>query len=193
MINFNHIENKIYKDIFTEKEIEIIYSSVKYDDYNLIEKNHQKLFKTDIPNIIVNKIKNLFNDKQLLLEDIGFARYSRDGKNNPSLVPHFDAFKSGRFTLDIQLKSNIDWAIYVEDKKFDLNYNQGLIFSGTHQIHWREPKEFLESDYIDMMFCHFKKINSIDINLEEKITIMEKRNFYLENYYQNIINGLKND
>jgi hypothetical protein len=40
------------------------------------------------------------------------------------------------------------------DKKFTLKNNQALTFSGTHQIHWREPQNFEDDQYVEMLFCH---------------------------------------
>jgi hypothetical protein len=132
---------------------------------------------------------------------MSFARYSIEYGERPNLTPHYDNnFIEQRLTLDIQLKSNIRWPIVVEGSRFILNNNEGLTFSGTHQIHWREYVEFEKQDFVEMLFCHFSLKNKKPISLQEKVQIERKMAQYSNEYsvklmdmisqYKNLISWL---
>ena len=71
---------------------------------------------------------------------------------------HFDdAFEVHKLTLDVQINSTLDWPIVVEGKEFLLKNNEGVVFSGTDQIHWRAPADLSDTDVVDMMFCHAER------------------------------------
>ena len=101
---------------------------------------------------------------------------------NPLLFPHIDdAFDGRRFTVDVQLKSNVDWDIVVDNWKseqtFKLVDNQALTFSGTHQVHWRPKKEFKDEEFLEALFLHFvPKFNNFK-SKEEKEEIISKRDY----------------
>ena len=96
--------------------------------------------------------------EQMILSELSFARYSREYGYEPKLFPHFDTHdKDGqRITLDIQLNSTTPWAVVVEGESFNLDNNDGLVFSGTQQVHWRENKKLSNTDKVDMLFVHFR-------------------------------------
>jgi hypothetical protein len=195
--------NQIYKNIFTQEEINSI--------YNAIEKSHndstvvlpiyrQKAYFTDLPQSIKDRVTNLANeifDKKLKLTEICFANYSmREGMEDPILSPHFDnTFEEERFTIDVQLKSNIKWPIVVEGKPFTLNDNEAVTFSGTHQIHWREDRKFNKDDFIDMLFCHFSEDSDspLKISLQERMETENSAIFWINKFYQDIMKRLKNE
>jgi hypothetical protein len=160
--------NVIVDDVFTREEIDLIYKSVQNNTGNtFVEPHAQANTFIELPESIINKVtqkaKEISGNENLVVTEYCHARYanvtSHCGKFHfkPSLFPHFDeTFKEPRFTFDYQINGNVDWPLVVApDKKFVLKNNQALTFSGTHQIHWREPKHFTDDQYIEMVFFHF--------------------------------------
>jgi hypothetical protein len=179
------MQNTIYKDVFTKEDIDSLYKTIdlnQTDRTTVISIYAQKAWFVELPDVIKNKVKILAEkiyDQELELEEISFARYSKEYGNLPNLTPHYDnSFLEQRVTVDVQLKSNIDWALVVEDNYFTLKDNEALTFSGTHQIHWREHKDFNDDSFIEMLFCHFSLKNKKRITLEEKIEIEKKMSLY---------------
>ena len=89
-------------------------------------------------------------------KDIGFhiARYTLDSNFPPKLDPHTDKFvEYPCVIISIQLDSNISWPLAVNEDVYELDRNQAIIFSGSHQIHWRPEREFKDGEYIDVLLC----------------------------------------
>jgi len=192
-------KNTTVSNIFSDYEIETLYAdinleiekyystqnhlgrlySILYWKKNKIENNETVDFK--IKNNIVDKIVSSAQNHSsvvLQLESISFTRYSLD-YGIPELPPHVDtSFKQPRLTFDVQLKGNTSWPIIIEDDKYVLKNNEALIFSGTHQVHWRERKKFNLGEYIDMLLCQFSKKttdeNSISLDFAKQMDIKQK-------------------
>jgi len=202
------MKNSVCKDIFTEQETEDIYSLIDYhkaENTAIVSIYAQKVWFTQFPENIIQKVKSIAEKEygeELTLEGMSFARYSIEYGERPNLTPHYDNnFIEQRLTLDIQLRSSIKWPIVVEDNRFTLNNNEGLTFSGTHQIHWREFVDFEKEDFVEMLFCHFSLKNKKPISLQEKVQIESKMSQYSNRYsvklmdtisqYKNLISWLK--
>jgi hypothetical protein len=82
----------------------------------------------------------------------------------------------------VQLKKFIvgDWPIVVEKEKYILQDNQALIFSGTHEVHWRDKKTFAKGEYLDMIFAHLHDPESENIKDSHKTNMKIKSNYYLK-------------
>jgi hypothetical protein len=176
-------DNVIVSNVFSDADFKVLYDdinteitkyhqpqvtlgrlySVLYWKESKIENNGPVDFKTNMS--IVNKIidsAQTHSDVELQLESISFTRYSLD-YGIPDLPPHVDTnFKQPRLTFDIQLKSNTSWPIIVEEELYTLKDNEALIFSGTHQVHWRQKKQFNKNEYVDMLLCQFSEKTNID-------------------------------
>lgn len=157
-------QNIIIENVLSEEEINEIYVSLNssYHSY-VMERYGQKISNFNMPKTALDKIvkicENISGVSGLVLEAYQFSRYEKftkpDGSvSNPRLIPHYDGFPEPRFTFDYQIKSNTLWPLIVEGKEMTLQDNQALTFSGTHQIHWRTKKDFIEGEFIDMIFCH---------------------------------------
>ncbi len=72
---------------------------------------------------------------------------------NPKLPVHTDK-NASQFTIDYQLKSNFDWSNFVMGKKFTLKDNDALIFSGSHQLHWRQKRKLVDGEFKHMITWH---------------------------------------
>lgn len=196
-----NLPNTIYKNIFTQQDIKDIYEVVektKEDQTFVIKQYRQKAYFTNLPQHVINKItnfvQNIYSEK-IKLTEISFATYRKTEARDPILSPHFDTtFNEPRLTFDIQLNSNIDWPIVVEGQSFTLKNNQALTFSGTHQVHWREYREFKDEDFIDMIFCHFSlEENNNPITLEETKEIHKRFMYYMDTFYQDVIERIKSE
>lgn len=181
------IKNKILSDIFTHSQINRIYQYVDKCPVEKISKSSpygQTIFyikefdykyngADDIYDSIEKLIKNEYNEK-LNIKAIQFARYNNESNILPNLKFHVDsAFKKPMLTLDIQLKSTINWPIIVEDNEYILKDNEALVFSGTHQIHARPDIKFKKNDFCDMIFCHFEYSEMQDITPEFRIKMIQ--------------------
>lgn len=172
-------KNIIIKDIFTEQEIEDIYTTINSapeDRIHVQKVFSHKAYFIDLPENVVNKIKLIAEEnyeEPLELTEISFARYSYDmyekglAPVTPCLYPHRDdAFHEPRFTIDFQIKSNRSWPIIVEDREYTIKDNEALTFSGTHQVHWRPHTEWGKDDFIDLIFTHFSQKDKVPFSLK---------------------------
>lgn len=117
-----------------------------------------------------------------------FVRYSKDF-GVPFLGPHLDDHDTN-FTIDYQLDSNTNWDIVVEGKTYSLENNHAVVFSPSEQIHWRPPKRFNDTEYVDMLLCYFTTTaNSLKLTTEEKRSIAKKYNLEYEQEHQKTMNG----
>lgn len=167
------VQNKIVDNVFSESELSNIYehiSNTPEDRQQYQDVFAQTAYFSWMPENIINKIVSVVNDNfdtKLILRELSFARYANTRGKNPLLFPHTDeTFKEQRVTFDIQIKATKPWSIIVENEPYTLRDNQALFFSGTHQVHWREKLEFEDSDYVDMIFCHFSEENPEEISEE---------------------------
>jgi len=161
-------------NLFTDEEIKLIYDHL--NNFGLTEfldkeDTHKDLsyflnvddvgycsFSNEWPKEILDKIKNkvkntlLFEGNDLLMH---FARYTKKTGYRPQLRPHFDKFLTKpSLTLSIQLKTTIPlWRIWVDEYNTIIPENSAILFSGTHQVHFRELKDFNDDDFCDILVC----------------------------------------
>ena len=185
----NNFANVVVKTVFTEKEISDIYNLVSSTtNTDFVKSLGYNTWHLQLPEEIKEKLETLVSGlygRQVILSEYNFSRYEKttsDCKKYtywPLLFPHTDeAFDSPRITLDIQLKANTDWGISVEnsgnESTYTLKDNQAVTFSGTHQVHWRPVREFLDGEYMEMIFCHFKVVGMEDPLTVEHINNMRQ-------------------
>lgn len=187
-------KNTIIHSVFTEEEMLEIYNIVfKNDNSYLMDLFVQTVHEFDIPYRLAKKIigyaEDVFKVNNLEIEEYQFARYRNvidkdTGEiKRPNLIPHCDlTFKEPRYTVDYQLGGNTDWPIIVEDKEFTLKNNEALTFSGTHQVHWREIRNFDDDEYVDMVFFHLRERNSEQYGQDVVEEVSRKMEYYGEAY-----------
>jgi len=116
---------------------------------------------------IYQKIKEVTEEAtglQLETPEIHFARYTPKTGHRPQLRPHYDIMlKRGTITLSVQMDATLDWSIYANGVKADLPPNSGIIFSGSHQYHWRPQIEFGDDDFYDIMVCQMAVVGSSEL------------------------------
>ena len=203
-IDYSKTPNIVVDNVFTENEIENIYSAINNPSGTAFISFHsQENTFINLPDNIIQKVtdyaKQISGSNSLILSEYCHAKYqnkmSKDGKYcyRPSLFPHYDeTFIEPRFTFDYQLNANIDWPIIAEPNiKLILKNNQAATFSGTHQIHWRDPIEFKDNDFVEMIFFHFSDIALSSKTDEENKYIMSKAQKYKSEFLAS--GGFTND
>lgn len=151
----------IYKNIISKEQNKLIYDEVEkvkdqYITQDFVGHRAWTFYNEELYRYLNAWMSDLLGERMILTE-LSFARYSNEYGYQPKLFPHFDTHaKDGqRITLDVQLNSTLPWAVVVEGESFNLENNDGLVFAGTQQIHWREKKTLSDSDRVDMLFAHF--------------------------------------
>ncbi len=189
------IDNVVIDNVFTEEEIKQVKESVANSNGSAFVEPHCQLNNfIQLPQNIVDKLteyaRQISKNNNVVLTEYCHAIYrntEKDGKKyRPSLFPHYDeTFKEPRFTFDYQLDGNVVWDIVVEHKPLSLKNNQAATFSGTHQIHWRDPKEFTDEQYVEMLFCHFTDPTLPQKDEGVKKFVDAKAKLYKDWYYAN--------
>jgi hypothetical protein len=125
---------------------------------------------------VYNKIKEITEEAtglKLETPEIHFARYTTKTGQPPQLRPHYDIMlKRSTITLSVQMDATLAWSIYADGVKADLPPNSGIIFSGSHQYHWRPKMDFGPEDYYDIMVCQMAVVGSEDLP-DDHASIME--------------------
>jgi hypothetical protein len=136
--------------------------------FDMFEKPVLDRFKSGLEELIGHEIHK---------PGILFCRYTKDSGFSPRLLPHCDrAMKFPAVTTTIELNTTLDWDIYVEHEKFNLDKNDILVFSGSHNMHWRPHTEFNDSDYFDIIICQSTLVDPESEELtEEHFAAMDMR------------------
>lgn len=194
--------NVIVSNVLTPEEVLQVFSAVeKSHGTDFVSVHCQTNNFIELPKVIIDRFtehaRAISGNNNLVLTEFCHSIYKNrdiDGKRyRPSLFPHYDeTFKSPRFTLDYQLRSTIDWPIVVEpNTELVLKDNQAATFSGTNQIHWRKPTEFLDTDSVEMIFCHFSDPSAEDKDDQTNRLISDKAEKYKKIFYSS--GGFSND
>ena len=181
------VENIMIDNIFSQEQIDYIYSVVNAtpdENTHVQTRLGHKAWFAQFDDSLRRHLEKIVQDRfgeEWYLNDFQFARYSNSYGYLPKLHPHFDdAFNYRKLTLDVQIKATTEWPIIVEGNEFVLKDNQGLIFSGTHQIHWRPEKVLSDSDQIDMFFCHLQIKDDAPIPQEWKDYMQKREDEWIE-------------
>lgn len=183
------LSNIVIDNVLTQGEISEILTIVSQtQNQNFHNELAYNSWHIQLPENIIEKLTRYAESVAgvpLKLEEYNFSRYekvtSSCGKYtfNPLLFPHTDeAFKSDRFTFDYQIRSNVSWAITVDNWETETDYtlkdNQALTFSGTHQVHWRPKRDFVDGEFMELIFLHFAPLDKKELSIEH-INAMRKR------------------
>ena len=117
------------------------------------------VFGNDVFAEVQDATEKLLNIK-VQRPEIHFARYTKQTGADPILRPHYDRMlEYPSITMSIQLKTTMPWAIGAYNTAEMLSSNDGLLFSGSHQVHWRPQTTFGDADYFDIMVCQMAVSN----------------------------------
>jgi hypothetical protein len=154
------------KDVFLEEHINTLKHHYKRFEHYYVTVGYagQRKWVFNYPEITqrLEEVVSKGLGEKVRLVDAELCVYAPEFGYEPKLYPHFDNHaKDGQtVTVSIELDSNIDWNLVVENKKYKTNFNEGVVFSGTQQIHWREKYKFNKLDYCAAVFAHFKYENN---------------------------------
>ena len=182
----NNFPNVVVSNFLTSDEIlEICLITSQTTNQSFTSSLGHNSWHIRLPDYLVKKFTDKASEiagEELFLKEYNVSRYENVTSNAgntyvPMLYPHTDeTFKEPRFTLDYQIRSNIDWDIVVDDwkeiKTFKLKDNEIISFSGTHQVHWRPKKIFKDGEFVEMLFMHFgykKYQDEIDSDYIKKV------------------------
>jgi hypothetical protein len=129
---------------------------------------------------IIKKIEKMASDavgEELEVLEFGGTRYSPDFGWYPKLGPHYDARPVEMYVFDYHVQSTETWGLFMEGKRFDFGDNEALLFSGTGQIHWREPIQLKENAKIDLIFFWLQHKNPKEISQEHTDTMKMRSHF----------------
>jgi hypothetical protein len=186
LMAYSNLKPKLIENLFTEEQYTNLYSQIeKYSSIPQYVRVVDELgyiatdiyLNNDASNVLWKKIGT---ELGISIERISthYARYSLQSGHKPLLMPHYDrALTKAMFSLAIVLDSTFNWDIYVEGEKFVPRKNDGVLFSGSHQVHWRPDVEFKEDDYYDIIVCQFEELTDEDRSLsKEHKETMDERN-----------------
>lgn len=197
------MDTKLIKDLLSEEEISSILASIQHEidsrpilkedkptstihpddatlywkDFGRIDIRYPKIEQETIDKIfkiVQNEADPSFTD--LKFQFVVYAEYSTKSGGSPMLNPHWDVSDNSTLILDYQLESNISWPIKVESEVFELEDNSGLLFDSVENIHYRPSRNFLEDEFVKMLFFRF----SSSKELREKNQEDSLRLYYLE-------------
>lgn len=182
----NEIQSKpiVVKDFFTPEEYASVYRTInhyieaniaagkdKYDaPFNKLGNNGFVVYFDDFEEDVLNKLRDGLSEavgNRVQRPGVLFCRYTKDSGNSPRLLPHCDrAVKHPSVTTTLELDTTLEWDIYVEHEKFNLDKNEMLVFSGSHNMHWRPEAIFGDDDYFDIIILQTYMEKDEDIILD---------------------------
>lgn len=190
-------ESGIFKNFFTKEEEDTLRSLVETsrqlpyasskDAPMIIEQMSRMQVGFPVPKNIEDKLIAMakeFVDEDLVLSHYQYLDYygKYGNGNSPKLPPHLDVENYyTKVSIDYQMKSNIDWAIVVENEKFILKDNEILVFEAGEKIHWRDPIILKEDDRCEVIVFHFSNRED-HMPYEEKQMSQEERQVILEKH-----------
>lgn len=162
----------IYKTINDAIEQNIIDGKDPYDSpFNKLQTNGFIVYFENFEQKVLDKFKSGLEEAighPVKKPGVLFCRYSKKSGNFPRLLPHSDRImKNPSITTTIELDTTLDWEIYIEDEKFNLKKNEMLLFSGSHQTHWRPHTEFSDDDYFDIIILQSSLELENDVVLDD--------------------------
>jgi hypothetical protein len=174
------VKNVLLTNVLEESDIQTIFECKEATQrFEFVPDVGHTAWHINLPDHIIQKFNSeaeKIAGEPLDLVAYQFARYENkvgdDGKTYvPILFPHTDeVFGEPRFTFDYQIRSNTTWDITVDNWEkvigYQLTDNSAITFSGTHQIHWRPKKNFLDGEFIEMIFLHYRPKSFEPLTLE---------------------------
>jgi hypothetical protein len=159
---------KIINNIFSPYEIDRIYKAV-YNTESVIDAKLGRIRFNHIIGAIGDetgkKLQDIVSGATNTIMTISEAVYVEYNNihGKPNLPPHVDA-DSTDILMNIQIGSNTSWSIGINTETYSLNDNCGLLFNPNEEVHWRAHKEFLDGEYVRMLFIRFYNASNLSYN-----------------------------
>lgn len=178
-MGYNSIMNKQIKNLFDKEDIDllsgIIESEIAKRELFVWDEMSGASFpqkEVDGPGYIIQNVslgkvffdlmvpESIGNKLVSTAKDFGFdaayfrATYTEYSKKygKPTLNPHTD--KKDFLLIDYQLDANAEWELFIEDEHYNLSNNDALIFLPFRMTHGRIEKEFIDDEYVKMIFFY---------------------------------------
>lgn len=167
----NKIVPEIVKGFFTPEEVEILLAIVKYqkkakdlDEFyspivllSIARMQIEVMYLEPIRKKLEDFASKIVGEEVFMYHNSYLSYNKKHNINaNPKLPVHHDSDNYfSKLTMIYQLYKNIDWPIVIEDKSFNLEYGDLLVFWGAGQAHWREPVLFKDGDNTEVLTMHF--------------------------------------
>lgn len=173
----------VINNVLTQDNIKYIYDNIDKADQTMQSWGGRK--SLSIPScealhLNLNAVMTMQMKQKMELKEFFFVRYSKEYGFESKLFPHYDNREAQRITLDVQLNATEDWGVVVEGETNILNFNQGLVFAGTQQIHWRENKKISNDAVIDMLICNFAHDPERPLADGQVDKLIERSNFLID-------------
>lgn len=114
-------------------------------------------FSKDIEEFSLKKAREVFNDDTLLKAYFFVVRYQSINGCIPHLWEHVDQ-NGTQTTVDLTIENTAKWNLIVEEKEYEQNENEGIIFAGQQHTHARPAYPSRRSDvHTTVVFMHFTR------------------------------------
>lgn len=187
---FSDFEPIVIDNVFTEEEIKEIYESRLQSENFIVDDScgyitNTKPFSEHIRNKIVEIVQK---NVPIKVKEWGnhMPRYTLESNSKPRLHPHYDVgLDQASFTLSIQLDHTLPWTVYVGHQGYDIKRNSAVLFSGSHQIHWRPDIEFSKDDYYDVIVAQVVEDteNPLELSNAHREYMSDQVGFFVSKYF----------
>lgn len=189
---------KIYNDIFEDNYFNNLKKYLSaYDFGDNAKKDHYgslRLMSLEGDEMLLNaqdKVYDIAKDI-FLVDDIvpSYCTYARYFGNQPILSKHVDQAPT-TYLLDVCLSYKTNWSIFVENKEFYVEENQGLAFYAGEQVHWRPDFPDPENNCVEVLMFGFISKDHIwwKIKEKERLGIVKRFLNTSPEYNKNIYSG----
>lgn len=154
-----HFKPVIVDDVFTEEDIDKLKRLVSSKEYekNWNDPNHgRRILKyRELDEYFSKKlepiVQKIFNNSRIKGTYSMYLDYNRP---TSTLPPHKDN-NACTYTFDYCLSAKTPWGVVVEGEEFMFGPNQGLLFMGGHDSHWRYDMPDPENNRVEVVMFHF--------------------------------------
>jgi len=94
-----------------------------------------KIFREYSNKYLLPIAKKYFEKENLILTHSVFAEY----KTSEAVVDKHKDLNAATYVLNVTLYEDFPWPLYIEGQEYYYGPNQGIIYTGEHQDHWRNP------------------------------------------------------
>jgi hypothetical protein len=174
LTKYENLQSEIIGNVFSDDEFKDLYDTFQKskNDYTIVPELGYAAYWIELGEDLQSVLKSIIEKKldvKVSKIEAHYARYSLKTGHKPLLMPHYDrALTNATFSLGVVLDNTLDWELFVEGNGFIPRRNDAVLFSGSHQIHWRPDIKFKDDDYYDIMVCQFYEDTDKDLTLSEE-------------------------
>jgi hypothetical protein len=154
-------EPKVIKNIFDEPFFQYIQNyfanhpqikNIPYDNYGSKRlDSFDDIVILECLDKLTNFAREKFAQKDIVPTYGVFAEYSGA---NAQLDEHLDVGPC-TYTLDIGLYHNTPWNLFIENKEYEFDENEGILFLANDQRHWKESFPDPEINKVGILLLHW--------------------------------------